>query len=415
MITRHPRVVLAVLLFINIIAYVDRSMLLAFSPQITRDIGLSNTQFGFLSGAVWVLSYSLMVLFLGSLADRFSRTRIIAGGMLIWSLCTAVSGLVHSFEQMVLARFLVAAGEAALVPAATAILADVFDGKHRSTANGLFFMGIPLGIGVAYLLSGTVGAGVGWRTTFISLGAIGVVISIAIAFVKDEGGATEHDHGENFLPQMRAILATLRSQPAIMLVIAGFVIVHIVLAQASFIQLWLVRERGADEAAIAQHIGVLQIVFGCLGAAGGGIAADRLARGQRARLAAFPALSLAVCLPLMIAGRFVEGDSPLLYVGLAASFFLPFSLYGSNLSLIQGGVPHRMRASIVGFTMMCLNVLAMALGTFAIGFISDRLAAAGHGAPLTAVLLGTDAVIAVAIVLYAIAARMLARQTATSM
>jgi hypothetical protein len=128
----------------------------------------------------------------------------------------------------------------------------------------------------------------------------------------------------------------------------------------------------------------------------------------------FPALSLATCLPLMIAGRLVDGQNPLLYVGLAAGVFLPFSVYGSSLSLIQGGIPHRMRASIVGFTMMCLNVLALALGTFTMGLFSDRLAAGGHGAPLTAVLLGADALIATAIVFYAMAAHSISRSLARS-
>ncbi len=407
MLKRYPRCVLGVLLLINVFAYIDRSMLMGFSPQITQDIGLDNTEFGLLSGAVWVFAYSLMVLFLGTLADRCSRTRIIAGGMLVWSLCTAASGLAQNFEQMVLARFLVAAGEAALVPAATALLADLFDGRHRSTANGLFFMGIPLGIGLAYLLSGAVGPQVGWRGTFIALGVIGVLLATLLAFVRDDGAGGESAHGEAFLPQMQAILEQLRCQPALLWVIAGFVAVHLVFAQASFLQLWLVRELGAEEAGIARQMGVLQILFGCLGAAGGGIAADRLAHGLGRRLALFPALMLLICLPLMLASRFVELGSPLLYVGLAASFLLPFSIYGSTLSLLQGSVPQQLRASIVGFTMMCLNVIAIALGSLLIGALSDHLATLGHSRPLTLVLLGSDLLVGLALPCFLRAARAL--------
>lgn len=411
MLSRYPRAALGALLILNIIGYLDRSMLMGFSPQITKDLGLTNTQFGFLSGAVWVFSYSVMVLVLGTLADRVSRTRLIAGGMLVWSACTAASGYAGSFEQMVVARFLVAAGEAALVPAATAILADIFDGRHRSTANGVFFMGIPLGVGAAYLLSGTVGAGLGWRDTFLALGIVGVLLSFIVAAVPDVQRKAEQEVGENFLPQMKAILATLRRQPAIVLIIAGFVIVHLVYAQNSFIQLWLVRERGFEEAAIARYIGVLQIAFGCLGAVGGGIAADRLAKGHASRMALFPALCVAVCLPLMIAGHLAEARSSWIYIGLAASFLLPFSIYGSSLSLVQGSVPHSMRASVIGFSMMCLNVFAMALGTVTLGFASDRLAAAGNATPLTAVLVGSDLAIGVAFVLFLIAARWVAPAT----
>lgn len=409
MLTRYPRLVLAALLFINIVAYIDRSMLLGFSPQITRDLGLTNTEFSFLSGAAWVFSYSAMVLVFGTLADRFSRTRIIAGGMLVWSFCTAASGLADGLGALLAARFLVAAGEAALVPSATAILADLFDPRRRSTANGLFFMGIPLGIGLAYLLSGTAGAVFGWRATFMALGALGVAIACALALLRDAGPRGDAAHAENVLPQLGAVWRCVGGQPALMLLLAGFVLVHLVLAQNSFLQLWLVRERGAEQAQIAQHIGLLQILFGCVGAAGGGFAADRLARGSRSRLALFPVVSTVLCLPLMLASRLAANDSALLYAGLAASAFLPFSIYGSVLCLIQGSVPVRLRASIVGFTIMCVNVLALALGTLLLGLLSDRLAAAGAASPLTTVMFGSDLAVGVAIVCFALAARVLAR------
>lgn len=409
MLKRHPRAVLAALLLINVLAYVDRSLLYGFAPQITRDLGLDNTQFGLLSGAVWVLSYSVMVLVFGALADRHSRTRIIAGGMLLWCLCTAASGLAQDFGQMVMARLLVAGGEAALGPSATALLAGIFGPRRRATANGLFFMGIPLGIGCSYLLSGYVGEGLGWRGTFVLLGVAGAVVALCVALVRDEreGGAAQH--GAPVLPQLRAVFGAVLGQPALLAVIAGFVLVHLVFAQSAFVQLWLVRERGADEAAMARHIGVLQILFGCLGAAGGGIAADRMAHGVRSALARVPVFSLLLCLPLMMASRVVGTDNPLLHAGLAASFFLPFSVYGSTLALVQGGVPPRMVASVMGLTMMSLNIVAMALGTYALGAISDVLARAGHAAPLTVVLLGSDAVMLLAIACYAAAARRLSR------
>src|SRR6476661_8267876 len=112
----RPAAVLVGLLLMHVLAHIDRNMLLGFSPQITAELHLSNVQYGFLTGAVWVLSYGFMAIFMGSLADRFSRIKVIAFGLLVWSICTAASGNAQDFSQMVLARFLVATGEAALVP-----------------------------------------------------------------------------------------------------------------------------------------------------------------------------------------------------------------------------------------------------------------------------------------------------------
>ena len=184
-----PRTVLIGLLVLHVLAHIDRNMLLGFSPQITQDLAINNAQYGFLAGAVWVLSYGVMALFLGSLADRFSRMRVMAAGLLIWSACTAASGAAQSFEQMVAARFLVASGEAALVPAAVSLLMEVFKPERRGSATGVFFMGIPLGIGLAFTLAGTLGAAYGWRGTFYALGVAGVVIALPMLLLNDQRDA----------------------------------------------------------------------------------------------------------------------------------------------------------------------------------------------------------------------------------
>jgi predicted MFS family arabinose efflux permease len=410
MLKRYPWVVLGVLLFIEIIAYVDRNLINAFAPQITAELGLSDTQFGFLSGVVWVLSFGIMAMFMGSLADRFGRPRIIAAGVLVWSVCTAASGLVENFTQMTIARFFVATGEAALVPAATALFAEIFDARQRSTVNGVFFTGLPLGIGLSFVISGTVGATIGWRNTYIALGILGIVISIALAFVHEEREQHPDELGEPFLRQVRAMLRELRQRPVVMMVIAGFVAVHVVFAEISFLQLWLVRERQADPAQIAERVGWLQIVFGTLGALLGGIAGDRLSARFRGGQATYPTLALLVCVPLMLGCRVAELGSPLFYAGLAASFFLPLSVYGSSLALIQTRMPASMRSTTVGFAMMSLNVLAIAAGNLAAGAASDHMAAQGHPAPLTTVLITLDCILALAIVCYFAAMRLIAAE-----
>ena len=410
MLKRYPWVVLGVLLVIEILAYVDRNLLAAFAPQITTELGLSDTQFGFLSGVVWVLSFGIMAVFMGSLADRFGRPRIIAVGVFVWSVCTAASGFAESFMQMTVARFFVATGEAALVPAATALFADIFDPRQRSTVNGVFFTGLPLGLGLSFLISGTVGAAIGWRNTYITLGLIGVVISLALAFVHEEREQHPDELGEPFLRQVRAMLSELRRRPAVVSVIAGFVVVHIIFAEMSFLQLWLVRERHADAARIAQHVGLLQIVFGTLGALVGGVAGDRLSLRYRGGHATYPAIAVAVCVPLILGCRFADVGSPLFYAGLAASFFLPLTVYGSTLALIQGRMPASMRSTTVGFTMMSLNVLGIALGSLAAGAASDHMAAQGHPAPLTTVLVVMDCVLALSLLCYLAAARIIASE-----
>lgn len=410
-----PRAVLFGLLVVHVLAHIDRNMLLGFSPQITKDLALNNAQYGFLAGAVWVLSFGVMALFMGSLADRFSRTRVMAAGILIWSACTAASGAAQSFEQMVAARFLVASGEAALVPAAVSLLMEIFKPERRGSAAGVFFMGIPLGIGLSFLLAGTLGVTQGWRGTFWQLGVIGVAIALPMLLLQDrrdvparpgEAGASgDVERGAPFLQQMRNLLAALRGNPQVMLTIVGFVLVHMVFAGLSFAQLWLVRERGFDAAGIARQIGGLQIVFGVLGSVVGGVLSDRLARRLPGGHAGFLVLLVALCGPLMVAYRFAPAGSALFYVGMCAGFFLPLATYGPALALIQGRSPIRMRSTVTGFTMLAINIFAIAIGNALAGAVSDRLGAAGSAHPLTTVLLATDILAIAGAVFFVLAAR----------
>jgi predicted MFS family arabinose efflux permease len=402
----HPQAVLIALLVIHVLAHIDRNMLLGFSPQITGDLGLSNAQYGFLTGAVWVLSFGVMAVFTGTLSDRFSRTRVMAVGILIWSACTAASGAARSFEQMVLARFLVASGEAALVPAAVSLLAEFFGAQRRGGAVGVFFMGIPLGIGCSFLLAGTLGASQGWRYTFFMLGAIGVAVALPLSLLKDERHAQEAaERGAPFAQQMRDVWLAMRTTPAVLWTMTGFVLVHTAFAGLSFAQLWLVRERGLDAAGIARQIGALQLVFGALGSLAGGVLGDRLARRMKGGHAGFLVALVALCGPLMLAYRFVPAGSVLFYMGMCAGFFLPLATYGPANALIQGLMPERMRSTVTGVTMMLINVFAIAIGNLAAGAVSDRLGAAGSANPLTTVLLATDVLAIASALFFAIAAR----------
>ncbi|MFB9261887.1 MFS transporter [Bradyrhizobium erythrophlei] len=388
---KRPTAVLASLLVIHVLAHIDRNMLLGFSPQIIADLKISNTQYGFLVGVVWVLSFGFMALFLGSLADRFSRTRIIAAGVFIWSLCTWASGHAQSFEQMALARFFVASGEAALVPAAVSILTELFSEQRRSTIMGIFFMGIPMGIGASFLLAGTFGASHGWRSTFYALGWMGIVIAVLLAFLnEDRSQAVTHERGAPFVQQVRTVLGLMRSRPALLFLIIAFVLLHILFAGLSFTQLWMVKERGMDASSIAAHIGTFQLLFGATGSVVGGIVGDRLARRLPGGHPAVIVLFIAMCAVPMVAYRFVAPGSWAFYVGMCAGFFLPLACYGSANAAIMSMVPSQTRSTVAGFTMLCINVFAIALGNLAAGRAVDMLAAQGVSAPLTHVVLATD-------------------------
>jgi MFS family permease len=413
---KSPPAVLASLLVIHVLAHIDRNMLIGFSPQIIKDLALSNAQYGFLAGAVWVLSFGVMAMFMGTLADRFSRTRVIAAGLLIWSLCTWVSGHAQSFEQVIVARFFVASGEAALVPAAVALLAEVFSEKRRGMAMGLFFMGIPLGIGGSFLLAGSFGATHGWRTLFYVLGIAGVAIAMPLALLKeDRGQLAPQERGAAFLPQVLAVLRIVGGNRALSFTIVGIVLINLVFVSFTFTQLWLINERGMNAAGIATRMGILQLVFGTLGAAIGGAMGDRAARKLRGGHASFMALLVVICAPLMLAYRVAPAGSPLFYIGMCAGFFLPLAVQGSGITALANMTPQKMHSTVTGFTMLSINVFAFASGSVAVGMAADYFSRAGVAAPLTDVLIATDALAVSSALFFALAARASRKRHAVAM
>lgn len=393
-----PVAVLLGLLIIHVLAHIDRNLLSGFAPQITQELALNNKQFGFLSGAVWVLSFGFMAIFMGSLADRFSRTKVMAFGVFVWSVCTAASGYAQSFEQMVIARFFVATGEAALVPAAVSLLAEVFSAQRRSTAVGVFFIGIPMGIGLAFVIAGSLGVNLGWRGTFTALGVAGVVLMLPLLLLKDQrDGSAGHEAGAPFKQQVGLVLGALRASKPLRQTIIGFVLIHFAFAGLSFVQLWLVRERGFDGASIAKQMGSMQIIFGTIGAVFGGIASDRFAKRFQGGHATVLSLMVLVFAPLMLVYRFATPGSALFFIGMIAGFILPLASYGPANALIQALTPTSMRSTITGATMMFINVFAIAIGNLAVGAISDRMTAGGSAVGLTTALLATDVLVALSL------------------
>ena len=197
--------VVAVLMFAYIVSYVDRSILTLLVEPIKRDIDVSDTQVSLLHGFAFALFYTLMVLPIGRLADRRHRVGIIAVGVALWSVMTAVCGIARTFTHLFLARVGVGFGEAALNPAAYSLIADYFRPHLISRATSTYVMGTYLGFGIAYMVGGTIvgavadrpdivlpvlGAVAPWQTVFFYVAAPGLLVLVLLATIRSPCAAT---------------------------------------------------------------------------------------------------------------------------------------------------------------------------------------------------------------------------------
>ncbi len=396
--------ILLFLTLLNILNMIDRTLIASFGPQIIADLNLTDSQFGALTGFIFVFFYAIMGLFMGALADRLHRPRLIAAGLLLWSVLTAVSGATKTFVQIGLARLFIGVGESTMTPSSMSMISDLFPQRQRGTAAGLYYLGVPLGAGGAFLVAGVLGPMIGWRNCFFLLGGIGIVLAFVLYRVKDPlRGAMEPavesaaavsppqvKEASSWRKTLPEIIAVIKTNPALAWTMLGAIFLHIPLGAGNFVMVWMERERGFELAEIQSLYGLIYIICGTAGTFSGGILSDWYQarwKGGRIRFLAILMLTIA---PLTVAFRFASPDSPMFFIALAFALFSVSSFYGPAFSTVQDLTPVRLRGLMTALLLVACNLVGMGLGALMTGLISDLLTAAQVFEPLTKALLVGD-------------------------
>jgi MFS family permease len=182
---------LGVLLAINAMNFYDRQVLGAVAEPVRKELDLDDARYGWLTPA-FVLLYAVAGVPLGRLADRGRRTHLLAGGVLLWSVLTALSGLAWDFWSMFALRLGVGIGEATCAPTANSLLGDLFPRERRARALATFMIGLPLGLALSSAVSGVVADRWGWRPAFLIAGLPGLVLGLlCLAIPEPPRGAAE--------------------------------------------------------------------------------------------------------------------------------------------------------------------------------------------------------------------------------
>src|ERR1700733_6276106 len=162
--------VLVMLTLVYVFNFIDRQLLVILQESIKKELQLSDTQLGFLSGFLFAIFYVVLGIPIARLADKGNRRNIVTLSLGLWSVMTAFSGLTRNFVQLLLARFGVAVGEAGGSPPAHAMISDYFPPEKRSTAFSVYSAGIYIGILIGFLMGGYLNQRLGWRTAFFVVG-----------------------------------------------------------------------------------------------------------------------------------------------------------------------------------------------------------------------------------------------------
>jgi MFS family permease len=405
---------LGFLILLNILNFVDRGLIASLAPLITEDLGLSDTQIGLLTGFFFVMFYSLISIFMGTLADRFNRSLLMGGGLFLWSLLTAASGAAGRFLHLAGARIFVGVGEASLTPAAMSMLSDKFPPERRAFASGMYYAGIPLGWGLSLIIAGTIGTELGWRNCFYILGGLGMAVSVILLFIKDPPrGAMEPEGSragyrppkQSFMSILRELIASTRRSTALFMVVVASSIVVFGMGASAMDQLWLVRERGYSQQNAALIFGLIFIVAGTIGNYAGGAMADWCHKRWRGGRLLFLAWMELAVIPVTLTYRFLPPHTLVFYSCAFIGGMAAMMMYGPIFASVQDLVPIRIRSTSVGMLILGHNVLGAAPGPFVAGFLCDAFRDAGWQQPMTYGTFFTRIVGLLAVPMFFVAAR----------
>lgn len=381
------------LTLLNLLNFVDRQLIASFANFIVPDLGLTDTQYGFLTTVPFIVFYSIAGLFMGVLADMVNRPKLIAFGVVLWSIFTALTGAAKGFISMALPRMFIGIGESILTPTSMSLLSDSFPSKKMGFAAGFYYMGVPIGVGVSLLIAGYLGESLGWRNCFYLLGLLGLVLGLCALLFKDRnrksnvsGNEKPTLSKESTSNIIRTLIKALKASSALRFTIIAGVFYHIILGASGFEQLWLVQERGFERSQIAQLVGWIGVFAGLSGNLIGGLLSDWWQENTSQGRPMFLFWLALLTLPVGIFYRFVEPGSVIFWTGIIIGYFQLGCFFGPTFSTVQELVPENIKATVVSFYILSLNLIGLTIGSLGGGFCADLLRSSGYSEPYTIML-----------------------------
>lgn len=371
----RKKVILILLSIIYGLNFLDRQIIIILQEPIKIEFGLADWQLGAVTGGVVGLFYTTMLLPLAKWADGgVNRTRLIAAATAAWSVMTLLCGFCRTFIQLLLARIGVGMTEAAFVPSAHSLIADMYSTRERPHAMGIFSVGLPIGMMAGLAIGGLIAQATSWRVALFAAGAPGILTAGLFLMIAREPRRGAMDTGpvvQEDRPGFLAGLNVLRRRRPIFHLIAG-------MAACTFVQTgimtwlpsFLIRVHGMDLGQAGVSIGLISGVCGAAGTVLGGWQAVKMGRSGQHRLLWLPMVGILISIPLY-AFIFLAQSASVVLALLAATSVLSALWTAPSLALIQNHAPVALRAQASALASMTASLLGMSLGPIAVGIFSD--------------------------------------------
>lgn len=367
--------VLVMLTLVYVFNFIDRQLLVILQESIKKELHLSDTQLGMLSGFTFAIFYVTLGVPIARLADKTNRRNTVAVSLGLWSIMTAVSGLARNFIHLLMARIGVGVGEAGGSPPAHAMISDYFPPGKRSTALSIYSTGIYFGILTGFLTGGYLNQHLGWRMAFYTLGIPGIMFSLLfyITVKEPRRGATDTatlpNESHSFGEVLKFLYAT---NTFVFLALATGLHVFCIYGLTNWAPSFLSRLHGMKNAEIGAILGPVIGIGGAIGSFAGGILTDHFGKKDKRLYLRIPAYAT-ILSSFCAAGCLFLQNTFLSTLCLGLCTLLQSMYLGSSIAVVHNLVPASMRALSSAILFLVLNLIGLGFGPMVVGFISDLL------------------------------------------
>jgi predicted MFS family arabinose efflux permease len=364
--TTSTRYVLVLLLAVNLLNYIDRQALYAVFPLVKADFALSDTSLG-LIGSAFMLCYMVTAPIFGWFGDRCNRSRLAAVGLSVWSAATALSGMATGYISLLTARSAVGIGEASFGSVSPPLLSDYVSEERRGRILSYFFLAIPVGSALGYLLGGVLGQQFGWRAAFLMVGLPGLLLTIPLWLLKDPR-PTATTSTESARPDYRLLL---RNRSFIVNTLAMAAMTFALGGLAQWVPSFLVRTHALDVAKANTLFGGITVVSGIIGTALGGWLGDRLQKRTPSGYLLVAGAGFLAGAPVAVVAIMTK-DLTTALVAIFVAECLIFLNTGPLNAVIVNVSPPTIRAMAFAVNIFFIHALGDAISPAIIGMLSDR-------------------------------------------
>ncbi len=371
------RLTLWILLVVYIFNFLDRQIVNILAEPISRDLGLSDTQIGLMTGIAFAAFYTFLGIPIARFADRpkTNRVGLISVSLVVWSGMTALCGMAQNFFQLLLARIGVGVGEAGCTPAAHSLIADLAPPEKRASAISFYSLGIPIGSLLGMLIGGLVADAYGWRAAFLVAGLPGIALALIVFFVLRDPRMSAQMQSAQPKPAIstaEAFKEIVASRAFIMLAIGGAMAAFLSYGKATWTTIFFQRTHELTPGEVGFWFGIGGGIAGIIGTWAGGWFADKYGKENRRHVLTAPAVGMLIAIPIAISAYWVENWWYALILIMTPTFLN--SMYvGPAYSCAQGLVPLRARAMASAVLLFAQNLIGLGLGPLFFGMLSDGI------------------------------------------